>query len=449
METRRQWNTLHIPVEMTGISDYISNLPDPLLCHILACIPTKSAVATCILSKRWKTVWTKVPKLDFTEMPHLGSCCFLGPREKMFEDFVDKVLSSNDMSSIKILILHLYNDLRPRDSSSWLRDIAKRDIQEVDLTCHCPSLKLPPKFFSKDKLVVLKLTCFSLDVPDSLHWPSLEYLHLIHAHFNNEKSLKNLLLGSPVLKEFAIDSCTGISKLCITSSSLKTLEIKSTLKAKANVNRVLVIEAPNLDTLYLSDLADRYDLSSISLDKAVLTIHDRGVNHREKLVELLKGICSLKTLKLGRVTIEVLRDLLDSRLPAFRNINLPVFHNLVYLEMTVGSWSIVLQMLDCTPNLISLVIYNNCYSAEKDWSPVPSLPKCLSFSLQEISIHHLTRDEVDMKMAECLLRHTIGLKKLKFSMVPYPCSEGYADVVELFRELSSGSSECEILHCQS
>lgn len=438
-----------VTVQIAGILDYISNLPDPLLCHILSYIPTKSAVATSILSKRWKNVWTKVPKLDFSEMPHLGSCCILGPRETLFESFVSKVLSSNDMSSINILRLHFYNGLLPSTANSWLQNIVDRDIQEIDLTCHCPSLKLPKTFFTKEKLVVLKLTCFTLNVPDSLHWPSLEYLHVIHARFHNKKSLQNLISGSPTLKELAIDCCRGISMLCISCSSLKTLEIKNTLLG--NENHVLVIEAPNLETLYLSDLADQYDFSNVSLDKAVLTIHDRGLNHREKFLELLRGICNLKILKLGRVTTEVLQDILkSSSLPVFDNIQLPVFHNLVYLEMTVGNWFIIPQMLECSPNLISLVLYNYTYRAQTEWRQPSSVPKCLVLTLQEISIHYLTKDDKDMKMVEYLLQNAVVLKMLKFSMVPNSSSSGaYTDVVERFREVSRGSSKCEIVHCQS
>lgn len=50
-----------------GGEDRISALSDDLLVQILSHVPTKDAVATMILSKRWRSVWTMVPKLEFPE----------------------------------------------------------------------------------------------------------------------------------------------------------------------------------------------------------------------------------------------------------------------------------------------------------------------------------------------------------------------------------------------
>ncbi|KAF2555347.1 hypothetical protein F2Q68_00016013 [Brassica cretica] len=47
--------------------DTISGLPYELLVRILSLVPTKAAVSTCILSKRWKFLWMSLPKLDFTD----------------------------------------------------------------------------------------------------------------------------------------------------------------------------------------------------------------------------------------------------------------------------------------------------------------------------------------------------------------------------------------------
>ncbi|CAA7061856.1 unnamed protein product, partial [Microthlaspi erraticum] len=45
--------------------DRISELSDELLIEILSRLPTKDAISTCKLSKRWKCLWMYLPKLDY------------------------------------------------------------------------------------------------------------------------------------------------------------------------------------------------------------------------------------------------------------------------------------------------------------------------------------------------------------------------------------------------
>ncbi|XWS59182.1 hypothetical protein CRYUN_Cryun08bG0099800 [Craigia yunnanensis] len=45
--------------------DRLSDLPDCLIHHILSLIDIKSAVQTCILSRRWNNLCTSLPKLNF------------------------------------------------------------------------------------------------------------------------------------------------------------------------------------------------------------------------------------------------------------------------------------------------------------------------------------------------------------------------------------------------
>lgn len=52
------------------LMDRLSQLPDDLLIKILSFVPTKDDVAMSILSKRWLSLWTSVPRVifyDFSE----------------------------------------------------------------------------------------------------------------------------------------------------------------------------------------------------------------------------------------------------------------------------------------------------------------------------------------------------------------------------------------------
>lgn len=43
--------------------DRISDLPDCILLHILSLLHSKQVVQTCVLSKRWKHLWKRIPTL--------------------------------------------------------------------------------------------------------------------------------------------------------------------------------------------------------------------------------------------------------------------------------------------------------------------------------------------------------------------------------------------------
>ena len=65
-------------------NDRISDLPDELLTHILSFLKTKEAMQTCVLSQRWRNLWTFVPSLHFD-----------------FDDFLPYDLDDDDDDGLK------------------------------------------------------------------------------------------------------------------------------------------------------------------------------------------------------------------------------------------------------------------------------------------------------------------------------------------------------------
>ncbi|CAH1414921.1 unnamed protein product [Lactuca virosa] len=80
--------------------DRLSKLPDEVIRNILSCIDMKFGVQTCLLSTRWRLVWTSIHCLNFSRR-EFG--CF--PK---FSEFVTNVLSKCDhqmqVSSINLLL---------------------------------------------------------------------------------------------------------------------------------------------------------------------------------------------------------------------------------------------------------------------------------------------------------------------------------------------------------
>ncbi|XP_019058571.1 PREDICTED: FBD-associated F-box protein At5g56370-like [Tarenaya hassleriana] len=68
--------------------DRISVLPDELLLRILSLVPMKDVVRTMILSKRWQSLWTMVPKLEYNCVGHKTE-------HEIFTEFVYRSLLLN------------------------------------------------------------------------------------------------------------------------------------------------------------------------------------------------------------------------------------------------------------------------------------------------------------------------------------------------------------------
>ena len=52
-------------VEMVAERKGLSDLPDVVIIKVISSLPTKDAIRTSILSKRWEYLWTSIPSLEF------------------------------------------------------------------------------------------------------------------------------------------------------------------------------------------------------------------------------------------------------------------------------------------------------------------------------------------------------------------------------------------------
>lgn len=115
-------------------TDRMSSLPDSLLCHILSFLPTKTAVASSLVSRRWRHLWEHLQAYDFSD----DSICHCG-NPKIFERFaffVNSMLSIRKSRDIRKFNLtcrtsEAYN---PGDSVyAWVRAAIGPHLEELSL----------------------------------------------------------------------------------------------------------------------------------------------------------------------------------------------------------------------------------------------------------------------------------------------------------------------------
>ncbi|KAG7560731.1 F-box domain [Arabidopsis thaliana x Arabidopsis arenosa] len=186
-----------------GGEDKISELSDDLLVHILLLVPTKDAVATMILSKRWRYVWTKVPKLTYPAERNvtlvigglLGRLLdrLFGKTDKQ-ERFIDKSLQVHKAPVLELL--HI--ELGPRclddvDVGKWIANaIDHRKVRELCfmLTWSGEPTSLPKSLYTCETLVSLCLSDkILIDVPSLACLPSLKDYSGDSCSFENKPRL--------------------------------------------------------------------------------------------------------------------------------------------------------------------------------------------------------------------------------------------------------------------
>ncbi|CAA7027707.1 unnamed protein product [Microthlaspi erraticum] len=108
----------------------ISKLPDALISQILSYLPSKEAVRTSSLSKRWKSLWLLIPVLD------LASSQF--PDYNAFVSFVDRLLAfcreeKSCLHKLKLVIQKDVND--PPCVTRWIDFVVRGKLEHLDVGC--------------------------------------------------------------------------------------------------------------------------------------------------------------------------------------------------------------------------------------------------------------------------------------------------------------------------
>lgn len=182
------------------MKDKISALPDSLICHILSFLPTKQAVATSVISKRWRPLWPAISTLNFDDKSYSGS-------KDAYLHFLRLVytvmLLRGRERPIKKFILNCDSTLcDSSDVITWVMAATQSKVEHLSLFFRCTKISLPYSFISSTTLVVLKLNGFNIhnNNHSSVCFPSLKVLDLSFIYFHHSRYIVEFLSACPVLE---------------------------------------------------------------------------------------------------------------------------------------------------------------------------------------------------------------------------------------------------------
>uniref|UniRef100_A0A6N2NK51 FBD domain-containing protein n=1 Tax=Salix viminalis TaxID=40686 RepID=A0A6N2NK51_SALVM len=308
--------------------DVISELHDDILCYMLSFLPTKRAVATSILSTRWRNLWKSVTILDI----HDGiSGYYKNPstykeRKMNFVNFMDRLFIHRNNPSILKFRLRLAQSY-DFSANAWMTHLSRwisssaimGNVEELIFSINFP-VRLPENLYCCEKLVALKLHGhIRFDNLQSVCFPSLKALHLEHLRMLNNTAIKVLLSGSPALEELELkmEGRDSRRSVHVCSLSLKRLIIRFIcifVPYDHRYRKKLTIDTPNLEFLELVDFASE-ELSMQRADSLLQAdlcfgyqtdVFNVGIEeYANMVVQFYRQISGVKTLSLSNFNIQV------------------------------------------------------------------------------------------------------------------------------------------------
>lgn len=288
------------------LEDRISNLPDAIILLILSFLPTVDAVRTCLLSKRWRHMWTSIPVLYLCDNNN-------SPPKKFFK-FVNECLKRYaDVDVTRFKLSMAYHEGRSHRFRCFRLPL-RWNLKELDIQICARSFALsclPPDIFHLRTLTLLKLygvMLVSLNSPISL--PSLKVLELWYDQID-DRMLTNLLLGAPSLEKLRLKLCSGLVDPQVVSLSLKFMEFKNHWFRHC---KTITVEAPNLHSFV-------YDESNDNCLRKNCTLN-------------LVSCGAIRNLLLSRAVLgdKWLEDLI-SQLPLLESLNLTACYGLKHIQI--------------------------------------------------------------------------------------------------------------------
>ncbi|CAF2045966.1 hypothetical protein HID58_034946 [Brassica napus] len=388
--------------------DRISALPDALLVQILLLLPIKEAVATSILSKPWRCIWTLMPKLVCKDTKHTNS--------KSVWWFLEQSLHLHKAPILE----HLEVKLGSRcpgdvDVGKLILNAVERYVRLLDFNLKWPAkpVSLPKTLYTCKTLKKLILSNkILIELSFEAFLPSLTKLELINVVYKDEGSLIRLLSSCPVLKTLIVvrEKNDNVIKFTVKVPSLNSLVYVNDndddgVCGCGYGRGSLIIDSPQLKYLCVNDFSeDGCSIESMSPNLTMARV-DVGSPPNENFLTYLSSVKFLHMTWIDETEVFC------------SCVNYSQLIECILRPCRAEYWvESVKLLLDNSPNLKVLMIETKDIGESADvprWSDVPA---CLSSQLEilEWKKYGGTRDE--KQLLEYILASSKCLKRAGISM---------------------------------
>lgn len=323
--------------------DRIDNFPDHIFQHIISFLPTKDAVGTSILARKWRDWWTSILNLDFDDKLIYSRRNAKDPKMKArFMNFVDRVMMHHGVSNIQKFNLKCDDSCELSRINTWIGVALRHEVRELNLYIDLKSpstFEMPRCLFTCESLAILKLKIRPnfIKIPTSICFSSLKIFHLDSVIFPNDHLTEQLFSSCPALEELVMERCEwqNMKSINICSPTLRRLTIIQTKGVfDLESEHMVEINTPNLvflkvigflaEEYYLCDLPLLVD-AFIDVENSYDVSEPWEISHKEYgncVRRLISVVSDIKFLTISGDTIEV-------------SSSLPLFHSFRKFDLSV------------------------------------------------------------------------------------------------------------------
>ncbi|GAU27361.1 hypothetical protein TSUD_55140 [Trifolium subterraneum] len=401
--------------------DIISKLPDSVIGHILSFLPTKYAVRTSVLSKRWIESWTLIPKVN------LDDSLFYSPKRKKsvgkqyFINFVYKTLLFTQNYSMQSFSLLISNNYDLTLLNTWISCILKKGVKKLSIISN---LELPFSALTSHALfnhcnaleeLTLWMCCCAIKVPPSpfgyFIFGSLEVLKLDGIIFTIDESL---VIHLSKLKKFETKRCSWLSAHDVTIEaplleSVFIQDVREPLSCKIKFSASCIKEFTYCGYGSMSQPIVLSNSSATRNASVDIYLSNNGSSHfhetRPCVFLLLKQFSQVKWLKFHILVV------IDQP----NVVVLPKFSMLSDLDLACVSGKVLLVLLQKTP-VINTLVLKDISSIDQELLNSAVVPDCLASSLQVVKFEFVNCDQHELLLAKYFMENGRVLERMSFSI---------------------------------
>ncbi|XP_060672216.1 FBD-associated F-box protein At5g38590 isoform X1 [Ziziphus jujuba] len=400
----------------------LDDIPDDIIVGILSLLPLKEAVATSVLSSRWRYLWrfTRM-SLDFDVdhvTPKYGTLTclshvtkYLNKNRKTYIRWVNEVVDQHSGAIESLRVCYYLRRRHKKHIDRWIRFGLRSNVLErleLDFSERYPFCNDMKRYLYKffPNFFCVKYVGFK----------TMKVLSLRHVSIRGEE-IEYLLSNATLLERLVLEECQNLSHLrvCGHSLALKHLEIVATGR---NLRRVEICDLVNLVSFYFKGDFKNYARNFILRNLPLLVDFHIGPSnfYRDLFSYFSCWLPQIQFLRMTDIPKRKVYSNYDYEYPILPNIK-RVHYTLVHCGFeNCGGLRNLRFIMKAFPNLERLELHvpsdDHSYSDRNRHNWPAEVPNCPHYQLKEVEIFSYNYFLGDMERVLYLIKHAVALEKI-------------------------------------